>query len=420
MKPVVPDLMRFKHMRPLLVVARKYPTRWSPLLERICERLRDDGVPVLQVSECPDGFDPSSKAYERSPGIARINVPTATRWQRHPLGYALSRRRFRECVAGVIEAVSPRAMVFQNFDLAGTALSLGRQFPDLPLVYWASELSCAVRQAPFRRYERLVAPRLAGLVMNNPDRVRILKERMKRDVPSIMIPNTETRLPEGHVFERAPAREMFKEHNPDVRVILIYMGIVSHKQAVLDLIEALPLVPEHIGLAFPKDVGDPAYLAKIEEAVKRLGLERRVIHPAWVPYDKTAELAASGDIGVALLRVNDLNTKYCASGKLYRYLSAGLPVIASNLPALSDVVLEANMGVVCDEDSREDIARAIMELADDARRKELARNVEDAFRNRLSLEALWEAHRGQFLDWIAGGRELPRVSADEVAQACSS
>ncbi len=416
----LPNVSLFKPMRPLLVVTRKFPTRWSPLVERICECLRDDAVPVLQVSECPPDYELTRRVYERSPGIARINVPTSTRWRCNPAGYFLSRRRFRDYVAELVAATDPRALVFQNCDSAGVVLSLAKRFPDLPLIYWASELSCSFKQMLFRRHERLVAPRLAGLVMNNPDRMRILKARVKCDMPSIVMPNTETRLPEGHVFERAPAREMFREHNPDVRVILIYMGIVSHKQAILDLIEALPLVPEHIGLAFPNEVGDPAYRARIDEAVKRLKLEERVIHPAWVPHDKTVELAASGDIGVALLRVNDLNTKYCASGKLYRYLSAGIPVIVSDLPALSDVVRAEKMGVACDEESREDIARAIMELADDDRRQELSRNVREAFDQRLCLETLWKSHRGQFMSWIGNGRDLPRVTADEVTLACRS
>ncbi|GAF69320.1 unnamed protein product, partial [marine sediment metagenome] len=325
-------------------------------------------------------------------------------WRRNPLKYLQSHRRFRDGLLEVTEQTSPRAVIFENVDLARTALSIAKEHPKLPLIYWGTELSCSLRQTPFRYYERRLARMLTGLVMNHPGRVRVVKERTKCDVPAIVIPNTETR-PEngGGVFERRPLREMFARHNPDVKVIIFYAGIVSHKQAIHDVVEALALVPAHIGFAFPRSVGNRRYLKKIDATVRRLGLSSRIVYPDWVPFDKVPEMAASADIGLALLRVNDLNTRYCASSKLYRYMCVGLPLLGASLPAIADIIEAEKIGVTCDVESTESIAAAIRRLDDADLRWELRRNAIEAFDKRHCLEVQWQKHRGTLMDWIGGG-----------------
>ena len=398
------SLSGLRGLRPLLVASRFVHWRWTPLLERICRILQSEGIPILQVGECPPEDATAGTVLEHGPGIARVHVPTSANWRRNPLRYLRSRRRFRACLDEIVETVRPRAVIFENADMAGVVLDLALRRPDLPIVYWGTELSCRFVQAPFRRHERLIAPRLTGLVMNNPDRVSVLKKRIGRDIPALVIPNTETRLPEEKTFEGAPLREMFKRHNPEVDTIFLYSGIVSHKQGILDVVRALRLLSPNVGFAFADSVGNPAYIERIAKTAGQLGLDRRIIHPPWTPFDRLAEVTASADVGVALLRVNDLNTKYCASSKLYRYLCVGLPVLGASLPAIADVIEPEGLGVTCDVESVEDIARAMRVLANPEKRACMARRAKRVFDERLCLEVEWRKHRKTLLEWISGGR----------------
>jgi len=413
---VASSLSALGEFRPLLVVSRFCHWRWTPLLERVCILLRDEGVPVLQVGECQPGDAGAGLVVEHGPGIGRINLPTEVNWRRDPARFLLNRRRFFLELAKIIHQVKPRAMIFENCDLAGVAYRISKIWPELPLVYWASELSCRRVQAPYRRHERLVAPRLTGLVMNNEERIRVWLDRIGVVVPAISLPNTEVRLPAGQVFSRRPLRELFSELNPKVEVILVYNGIVSHKQAVLDVVASLSQCPERVGFAFSKGVGEPKYLGRIERTVKALGLSRRVVQLDWVRFDHLAEVNASADVGVALLRVNDLNTRYAASSKLYRYLCVGLPVMVSSKSSMADFVEKHRVGVSCDPDSVSDIARAIRRLADDSTRRRLSANAVEAFNRDLCLEAEWERCGRRLVKWVGEGPRCSREYARRLIE----
>ncbi len=395
--------LRTKH--PLIVASRFSYWRWTPLLERICEKFADEGVPILQVGECEPKQDDFEILNSRYPGIHRINLPTLSNWRRNPWSYLRSHQKFRKCLLDIIDLTAPRALIFEGVDLCFSIFDISRKRPDLSLVYWGTELSCAPRQSPFRYYKKKLAPRLTGMVMNHQGRVKVVKSRTGFDIPSLVIPNTESCPAISRVFSRQPLREMFAEHNQDVKIIIFYAGIVSHKQCIHDVVKVLPHLPDHIGFAFSRRVGNQEYMRKIACTIERYGLQKRVIHPRWVSFDKVPELAASADIGLVLLRENDLNTKYCASSKLYRYMAVGLPMIGSILPSISNILEMENIGVTCDVDSAESIIAAINKLKDEVFRDRLSRNSIEAFDNRYCLEVQWAEHRDTLMHWTAGKQE---------------
>lgn len=386
--------------RPLLVVSRYSHWRWTLLLESVCRRFRDEGMPILQVGECAAHEDGAGQLVVREEGIRRINLPVRVNWRRSPIGYVLAYRRFRERVTDIIKEHQPRAAIIENPELTPIMLGLSERFPDLPQIYWATELSCRRLHFPFRIAERRVAPRLAGLVMNHPARIDVWKKRVGYNPPALCIPNTLDRLKNGEVFKSKPLREMFRNLNPRVTTIMVYQGVVSEKQAILEILEALASVPEHIGFAFGRTVGNVTYLKRVHEAIRKLGLETRTLDPGWVPRERLAEMTASADFGIALIRARNDNTRYYASSKLYNYLQAGVPVIGSALPALSDIIEREKVGLTVDQDSPEQIAEAICRVADPDTRAAFRPRVREAFDERLSLDAYWEKSRPTLMSWI--------------------
>jgi glycosyltransferase involved in cell wall biosynthesis len=65
----------------------------------------------------------------------------------------------------------------------------------------------------------------------------------------------------------------------------------------------------------------------------------------WTPYEKISENYHSADIGLAILLPEP---RYVAATpvKLFEYMASGLPVIASNFPAISHIVNDANCGLL--------------------------------------------------------------------------
>nr|WP_307990899.1 glycosyltransferase [uncultured Niameybacter sp.] len=55
------------------------------------------------------------------------------------------------------------------------------------------------------------------------------------------------------------------------------------------------------------------------------------------------------DIGMVHYHKNDLNNKYCASGKIYEYLAEGLPVVTTENITLKELCKDNNIGVADDK-----------------------------------------------------------------------
>lgn len=70
-------------------------------------------------------------------------------------------------------------------------------------------------------------------------------------------------------------------------------------------------------------------------------------------------LVQSSDAGIAIYGKHDANNLYCASGKIYEFLSEGLPVMASGNPPLMDFCQQTKAGYASDH-----YAEALREIMD--------------------------------------------------------
>jgi glycosyltransferase involved in cell wall biosynthesis len=84
-----------------------------------------------------------------------------------------------------------------------------------------------------------------------------------------------------------------------------------------------------------------------------------------VPSEKLPELTADADVGLILFRNTCLNHYYSLPNKLYEYMMAGVPIIASDLPEIARVIREYDIGRLVDPDDPSSIAAAIRGMAAD-------------------------------------------------------
>lgn len=93
-------------------------------------------------------------------------------------------------------------------------------------------------------------------------------------------------------------------------------------------------------------VGSGDVLPKLKEMVKTLNLTDKVIFTGRVPFQKLMEYTAIADIGVTVDKDTNLNYKYSLPNKLFDYIHADLPVIASDLVEVRRIVLDYKVGLV--------------------------------------------------------------------------
>jgi glycosyltransferase involved in cell wall biosynthesis len=70
------------------------------------------------------------------------------------------------------------------------------------------------------------------------------------------------------------------------------------------------------------------------------------------------------DAGLSLDKNSNMNYNFSLPNKLFDYLSAGIPVIASDLPEISKILSEYKCGIIIPEVNKEEISNAIKKLRD--------------------------------------------------------
>lgn len=88
-------------------------------------------------------------------------------------------------------------------------------------------------------------------------------------------------------------------------------------------------------------------------------LENKVRFIDRMPYDEMIQYTNNADLGVSLDKPNNLNYLFSLPNKIFDYISSDTPIIASDLPEVSKIVLGYKVGIVIDTISPENIAEGI-------------------------------------------------------------
>lgn len=121
----------------------------------------------------------------------------------------------------------------------------------------------------------------------------------------------------------------------------------------------------------------PSDRKAVEQIISENGIENITILGR-LKQDELKFITQHCHIGVVNYHQNDLNNKYCASGKLYEFLFEGLPVITTTNPPLKNICEKHGVGIADDE-----YYQGILSIIDDYRTYK--KNVEDYISD-LSVE----------------------------------
>ena len=151
---------------------------------------------------------------------------------------------------------------------------------------------------------------------------------------------------------RVPKAIPFSKRQPSV----VYVGGITAARGALEMVQALELVPEDrdvrllLGGRFMSD--------ELEKKMCALSGWSRVVPYGWVGRDSVAELLGNAQAGLVLLHPTP-NYIDALPVKMFEYMAAGIPVVASDFPLWREIIEEACCGLLVDPLNPNDIAVAI-------------------------------------------------------------
>lgn len=129
--------------------------------------------------------------------------------------------------------------------------------------------------------------------------------------------------------------------------IVIYQGLMNPGRALHLLIDAIKKAPENIKLIF---LGYGTLEKNLKEQTEKLGLSHRIIFMDKVSSKDLVGYSMAADLGVNLLENINLNKKLASTNKLFEYIHASIPVLATDTPENQYVLNKYNIGFLAEND----------------------------------------------------------------------
>ena len=138
-----------------------------------------------------------------------------------------------------------------------------------------------------------------------------------------------------------------------------YVGALNSPQGFTTLIESFANLAQESALAQLLIVGDGPVREHLQREFAARGVESRVHFAGNVPPDAVPGLLASMDVAVAPFA--PLASFYSSPLKLYEYMAAGLPIVATQIGQVAEVIEHGVTGLLVPPGDFQAFARALAE-----------------------------------------------------------
>jgi len=138
---------------------------------------------------------------------------------------------------------------------------------------------------------------------------------------------------------------------------IIYQGSLNKDRGISLMIDAMVYVNANL---FLLGAGDLEW--DLRKNVSQKGLSKKIFFVGRLPFQKLKNITKKFDLGLSFEEDTCLAYRFSLPNKIFDYVHAGIPVLASDLPDISRFIIENNIGEVLSSRSPEKIASQMTKM----------------------------------------------------------
>ncbi len=145
---------------------------------------------------------------------------------------------------------------------------------------------------------------------------------------------------------------------------LLYAGGITKHRGLQYIIQGLKFLGNTEKQIKVKILGTGSYLKNLVDLAKSENVESMVDFEGWKPYAEMIKYVGRADICL-IPHVKNNHTDSTIPHKLFQYMYASKPIIASNCLPIERITLDTESGLIYNFDTPSEFASAVMKLIDD-------------------------------------------------------
>ena len=207
----------------------------------------------------------------------------------------------------------------------------------------------------WKRIERFIFPKLNYIITVNDSIAGLYEKEYSKKI---------------QVVRNIPTLNVIQENNltrkdlaiPEDKFIIIMQGngINVHRGA-----EEAAEMMNYLNDCFLIIAGSGDVIPNLKEFVLNHSLQDRILFLPRMPYDQLMKYTQLCDLGLSLDKDSNINYQYSLPNKIFDYLLAGIPVMASDLIEVRKVIEQTGGGFIVKDLTPEKLAEEIMKFKND-------------------------------------------------------
>ena len=197
--------------------------------------------------------------------------------------------------------------------------------------------------------EKVIFPKLKDVITVNDSIAQLYYEKYNVKVNVVRNVPVRKELPEN--ISRA---DLGLPENK--KIILLQGAGINVNRGAEEAVESMKYVDDKVILLV---IGGGDVLHILQNIVSENGLEEKVLFIPKLPPDELFKYTVCADLGLSIDKDTNINYRYSLPNKLFDYINAGVPILASRLPEIEKIINKYKIGTFIENHNPEHISKKI-------------------------------------------------------------